>query len=116
MWLKVLKQGEPQYTSRWKKTLMVLCECTNCGKIKLFRKARVDSWQTKSCWCLKLKEVKPWSKYYDLTILIEWPRMQNIKRKRQLYVLCKCWNKFLLPLAQWWIAKRCKNCNKNKKK
>lgn len=100
----------PQYTDRGKKTLMLYCECTSCWVKKLFRKARVDSWQTKSCGCLKLKKVRPWYKYNDLTILIEAPRMRNRAKSRQLYVICKCWKKFLLALSNWWITKNCGKC------
>lgn len=110
--VRVIGVGTPQYTSRGKKTLMVIGECTYCGTRKLFRKARIDSGQTKSCWCLKLKKIAPWTTYSWLTVLMEAPRMRNRTRSRQLYVECKCWNKTLVPIKQWWTKKTC-GCKPN---
>lgn len=105
--LKVICEAPAQYTERGKKTLMLRCLCSLCGNIRDYRKTRVTTWKTISCGCGKLREIKPWDTFRDLAVLIEAPRANTLAKWRQLYVLCKCWHKYIIPIASWWVLKNC---------
>lgn len=105
--LKVLWNAPAQYTKRWKKTLMLKCKCLLCGSVKDFRKVRVDNWQTKSCGCDRHKKVAIWDTFWELIVLVEWPRTQDKKKSRQFLMKCSCWKKLLVPRSHLHYKKSC---------
>lgn len=107
MGIKILGIAPAQYTARWKKTLMMMWECTLCGTNKAFRKARLDSWKTKSCGCWIRRKILPWYTYWSLIVLTEAPRTRDGKNGRQLYVECSCWNRTILKIREWGVKKTC---------
>lgn len=105
--IEIIWIWKPQYTDRGKKTLMLICKCLLCWVVKEFRKVRVLSGQTQSCWCSRLSKVKRWDSYWALVVISEAPRTRDIKKMRQLYVLCLCWNKTIVPIDRWRHQKNC---------
>ena len=110
MGIIVIGIASPQYTSRGRKTLMISWRCSYCGVVKAFRKARIDSWKTNSCGCAKLRVIKMWSVYHDLTVLVEAPKTRDKYKSRQLLVRCKCSKKILINISEWWHKKSCGHC------
>ncbi len=110
--LEILWEAPPQYTARGKKTLMVSCKCLACWSIRDFRKTRVTTWITKTCWCSRKSVFSKWDKSYGFTYLAEAPL--SVEWRRRLYVACVCWDKAFIDVLDWWFKRDC-GCKKYKK-
>jgi hypothetical protein len=103
--LEILGVASPQYTDRWKKTLMLSCKCLLCWNIRDYRKTRVVNGLTKSCWCWRKAVFSKWDRLFGFTYLAEAPN--SVLGGRRLYVSCLCWDKEFLDILAWYNKKDC---------